>query len=298
MKEYLTGGEPPLPMAGMEALAIAALFNIQAIKAEDMTRETFKELLEKSHVVHLCTHGYVDNVAPYHSYISLKERFRVLDMLKVKTDISLVIFSACLTGIGTVTAGEDMIGFSHALLSAGANAFIGALWNVNDVATLIHMFLFYSAIRSGEGGMTIAEKWCWATTFFFLMENSEKINFLQRMLDIWDTLEQVGKRPNQMVKNGRAKLQVAINELSTEEGAKKFDFKHPYFWAPFIIVGNAGLGLSEKSHYEAEMARQKIASVQRAVARAQKQRIFPNPLLHPFLGMQNFLLHQSNHTRS
>ncbi|MCJ1385652.1 hypothetical protein MMC17_008775 [Xylographa soralifera] len=293
IKQFLMGGEPPLPMAGIEALVIAAQLNEKAIRAEDMTREEFRKELETSDIVHLCTHGYVDTAAPYHSYISLKERFRVLDMLNIKTNISLVTFSACLTGMGSVTAGEDMIGFSHALLSAGANAFIGALWSVNDVATLIHMWLFYMAVRAGHGGISIAEKWSWATTFLFLMETSEKINFLQRMMDIWDALERGEKNPNEMVRNGRAKLQLAIDELSTAEGARKLNFRHPHFWAPFILVGHAGLGLSEKSHYEAMIAQRQALRIQEAVARARKQRIFQNPFLQTFSGMKDFLMQQS-----
>lgn len=81
----------------------------------------------------------IDIDAPFLSSLSLKEKFKVLDLLAVQREVKVVVFTACLSGLGKATDRGDVLGFSHAVLMANANAYIGALWPNNDLVTLIHM---------------------------------------------------------------------------------------------------------------------------------------------------------------
>jgi CHAT domain-containing protein len=55
----------------------------------------------------------------------------------------LVVLSACQSGLGRHVNGEGLIGFTRALLHAGARATLVSLWRVDDQATADLMKRFY-----------------------------------------------------------------------------------------------------------------------------------------------------------
>jgi CHAT domain-containing protein len=61
----------------------------------------------------------------------------------------LVVLSACETGAGALSAGDEFSGLSRAFLYAGAPGVVASLWRVDDEATAILMAAFFQARAGG-----------------------------------------------------------------------------------------------------------------------------------------------------
>ena len=245
VKEERAGGPSALPMAGIEALLIGQKFGITPLQASGVFINRFREEMERCSIMHLSTHGYFDASAPLFSHISLGENLHVIDLLTVRTKAILVVFSACLSGTGTINHGDDVLGFSHAMLAAGAHTFLGALWSANDLVTLLQMMFFYSQILDQEEPITLARLWHQASLMLYVAEPHQIKAMLEAYLLRLDRMEESGAQPDKFVKNGRRKLQKAAEEWVSAEssGSPALNLKHPYFWANFVMIGNANISL-------------------------------------------------------
>jgi CHAT domain-containing protein/tetratricopeptide (TPR) repeat protein len=126
---------------------------------EQATEERLKEAsLADYQVVHLATHGFIDNLSPARSSIifsiaSNSEEDGFLQMREVfglKFNADLVSLSACQTALGQFIKGEGIEGISRAFLFAGASSVLMSLWSVNDQASFQFMQRFYSHLASSQ----------------------------------------------------------------------------------------------------------------------------------------------------
>ena len=226
-------------VSGIEAITIARLFGKTPENAMDLTTGSFNDLLQESHVLHVGTHGVTSDASPWHAYILLREKFRVLDLAKMKSSATLVVFAACLSGLGKATVGNDLLGFSNAILQSGALVYVGGLWEVNDLTSMLQMIFFYQNLAERRAGVSIAECWQHAQITLYGLDNEKVTATLTAIIEIWDQAEKEGLDPSQFVADGRQVLQYLIEDLEMED----IDFKHPYVWAPFVMIGHAGFCL-------------------------------------------------------
>jgi CHAT domain-containing protein len=63
---------------------------------------------------------------------------------------SLVVFSACETGLGGAVRGYGLFGMHRILASVGAESTLLSMWKVDDEATSEFMNLFYSELIKGN----------------------------------------------------------------------------------------------------------------------------------------------------
>ena len=143
----------PLPGAEKEAIAIAKLFNIQAITGHQATKSTVLKQMQNASIVHLATHGLLDNVrseipgaialAPSNNDNGLLTSNEIFDL---KLNANLVVLSACDTGRGTIT-GDGVVGLSRSFIAAGVPSVVVSLWAVDDESTSSLMSDFYRNLK-------------------------------------------------------------------------------------------------------------------------------------------------------
>jgi CHAT domain-containing protein len=64
--------------------------------------------------------------------------------------VDLVVLSACESGVGDRSNGDEIVGLSRALFYAGSPAVMATLWHIDDRATEVLMKEFYQRRKGGE----------------------------------------------------------------------------------------------------------------------------------------------------
>jgi len=160
-------GEPAqqlasLPGAEQEAKAIAKLFQTQAITGNQATKQAILEKMPSARIIHLATHGILDEIRGLGSAIALApdpnnqdkiwETNGLLtaeEILDLQLSAELVVLSACDTGRGRIT-GDGVVGLSRSLISAGVPSVIVSLWSVPDAPTASLMTEFYRNLQQNS----------------------------------------------------------------------------------------------------------------------------------------------------
>ncbi|MEK7445206.1 MAG: CHAT domain-containing protein, partial [candidate division NC10 bacterium] len=77
-------------------------------------------------------------------------RLEVGEVLQLELEASLVVLSACETGLGRLSRGDELVGLQRAFLYAGTPAVVTTLWKVDDRASFLLMREFHA--RLGADG--------------------------------------------------------------------------------------------------------------------------------------------------
>ena len=111
----------------------------------------------ETQLLHVGAHAEVDEVDPLYSVIRLARSEKVPGELEAHeiyrvnlSQSAIVALSACETGLGRITRGDEPWGFTRPMLSAGAPAMLVSLWEVEDAATARTMARFYRDLSSAN----------------------------------------------------------------------------------------------------------------------------------------------------
>jgi CHAT domain-containing protein len=156
-RRVLVGGhsaEGALPGAIEEAQAVADIYgaNAELLLEEDLKLDVLKERAREADLIHLAAHGVSRLDAPLFSHLRLADGHQTaLDCFDLELDAYLVTLSACESGTGAISAGDEQIGLPRAFLYAGARAVIHSLWRIDDRFTRTLMERFYAELNAGAG---------------------------------------------------------------------------------------------------------------------------------------------------
>ena len=276
-REILT----PLPAARVEALLIANLYRTKPLIGSEATEEAVRaEIAKIPKIIHLATHGYFETDVPLASGVALAngEALSADEIMGLELKADVVILSACDTGQGQLQ-GSELIGLARSLIYAGARAVIVSLWEADDIATAMLMYLLHQQLHQDKPLSLAQVLWkaqrqlSQVTTQQALdfcraaqaqiphQQNSDKADralFTRYMGDILafgddysgaveaysvaiKILNSVGyftqaNQLQQILENGEY-------EFYAEEGFDTFNsnklvFNLPYYWSPFVIIGD------------------------------------------------------------
>jgi len=190
----------PLPEAEKEVTILGQLYGPgSAIYiGPDAREDRFKQEAGRFNVLHLATHGILNNASPMYSQIVLAQSdtgedglLEAWEIMKLHLNADLVVLSACESGLGRVGVGEGMIGLTWALFVAGSPTSVVSQWKVDSASTTALMLEFHRNLRAGV------------------------------------------KSPRNNVSIAQA-LQAASLKLLRQR-----EYRHPFYWAPFVVVGDA-----------------------------------------------------------
>ncbi len=215
-------GDPKMELkyAEVEAREIEKLYpESTVLLKKEATEEKGKNLSPQHDIVHFATHAELSEEDPLSSAILLARearedgRLEVREVFGMELNANLVVLSACETGLGKLSSGDELVGLTRAFIYAGTPSVVASLWKVEDSSTAALMASFHKNLRT--------------------MTKVEALREAQ--------LEMIrgGKHSDLLARRGVG----GIGKLGQAPGARSLSqnsvsTSHPYFWAPFILVGD------------------------------------------------------------
>ena len=187
----------PLPEAEREVTALGQLYGPRSavFTGADAREDRFKQQAGRFNVLHLATHGILNDASPMYSQIVLAQSdtgedglLEAWEIMKLHLNADMVVLSACESGLGRVGVGEGMIGLTWALFVAGSPTSVVSQWKVESSSTAQLMVEFHRNLQS--------------------------------------------RTPKLKLSKAKALQKAALTVLENK------NFRHPFYWAGFILVGD------------------------------------------------------------
>ncbi len=198
------------------------VLNGMILADDEFTLSSFQNNLGKTPVVHIASHFSLNPGNEIDSYLLLgggaNRRFSLDDLRKTRLDnIELLTLSACNTAMasGNNSSGVEVEGFGALAQKQGARSILATLWSVADESTSMFMSEFYRIKKANPS-----------------MGKAEAIRLTQKAMiggKIKATGASTSCRADDFAQSGKP------NDFKCDPNAP---FSHPYFWSPFVLIGN------------------------------------------------------------
>ena len=183
---------------------------------EAFSKAALRDNLWGHQVLHIATHGTFVPGEQDASYLVLGDGtplpIREIRRFEGLANLHLVVLSACETALGgTNQDGIEISSLAYQFLNKGTKSVIASLWAVSDRSTSILMQTFYQTLASRDRASTKAEALRQAQLRLLKGEG----------IDTADRQRGLGIEPTE---------NASVRSRS--------NYQHPYYWAPFILMGN------------------------------------------------------------
>lgn len=149
-----------LPLAETEVAKLRQIYGEEGSHVyigREARESRFKAEAAQSKVLHLATHGVLNNASPLYSYLLLADEgggredglLEARELLQMKLQAELAVLSACETARGRVGTGEGLIGLSWALFVSGVPTTVLSQWKVESDSTSQLMVAFHQNRKKG-----------------------------------------------------------------------------------------------------------------------------------------------------
>jgi len=129
----------------------------------EATESQFKAAAPHYTVLHLATHGVLDEASPLYSHLVLSParddpeddgRLEAWEIMRMKLTAEVVVLAACDTGRGRLARGEGVIGTMWALFTAGARWMVVSQFSVASSSATKLLVDFHRRLANGSGSKT------------------------------------------------------------------------------------------------------------------------------------------------
>lgn len=190
---------------------------------DDFTATTLRDALRRRpNVLHIASHFVYDPKDAAASYLHLGDLGQ-LTLAQISRDdgfrfdqIDLVTLSACETALVAANGfGQEVEALGTLLQSRGAAAVLSTLWPVDDDGTALFMRRMYEAREEGPSGVSRAQA-----------IRAAQLSFIK------------AAAPPSPMAAPRDARGASRPDDSGSRGQPLARFAHPFFWAPFVLMGN------------------------------------------------------------
>lgn len=241
-----------LPWADIEVHQISKLFKkTKILSHSEATKSAICTHIGNTEIIHFATHSENVSYAGNLKFDSMvksslkiwgKENADSIPLQEIFTDYripnsSIVVLSACETGMIQLDKGDEYIGFPSAFLYAGAPAVLSTLWQVDDVSTSLLIQRWYKNVfdknMNRAKALKIAQQWLRTLKAQKLIQQLEML-----IVDLENLLS--------LARNEKAKASIEAQlddcknlvEFYCREESDSCPFEHPYYWGAFYLTGN------------------------------------------------------------
>ena len=177
------------------------------------TAKTLLQSSSRNPVMHIASHFKFSPGTEMDSFLLLGDGSRLtLDMVRkgpAFRNTELLTLSACETAMGSDSTGREIEGFGAIAMERGAKSVIATLWSVADDSTSLLMKEFYR------------------------LKVERKLSKVEALRQAQLSLLNGTIKP--LLQQGASS---DGNEKTDQSAEKEENYTHPYFWAPFIMMGN------------------------------------------------------------
>jgi CHAT domain-containing protein/Tfp pilus assembly protein PilF len=214
----------PLPAVKGELYAIQSAIPGETLLDEEFTSDALRmALLLQYPVLHIASHFHFNPGTEERSFLLLGDgtTLSLADIRDQTFDfngVEILTLSACETAMGGGADGREIEGLGALAQRQGAKGVLATLWPVADESTGQFMGKMYG--RLSQGDTTKAEAL-----------RSTQLDFIFGRSGLDSDTPVTVERGRPMV------LKQEVSEAQNK-GSKFAGYSHPYYWAPFILMGN------------------------------------------------------------